>query len=220
MAPLVASRTMRSGPTASIADLARRPGGDPAPVLARLAATPFDTRGTAAEASLGTMSADHAGGASIPGITVRREERPVVARAALGSGRSPSSSLTSTVPLARAVAGMGGPDAIPTGMSSGALSWSPGSGFTTVAQAPGPFVQRAVEIDEVTVTPGVPAAGGAESGAAASGQAGPAGASAAAAGGAGTDYEELAEHVYDRIRSRLTSELLLDRERSGTLVDG
>jgi hypothetical protein len=115
---------------------------------------------------------------------------------------------------------MGGPDTIPTGMSSGALSWSPGSGFTTVAQAPGPFVQRAVEIDEVTVTPGVPAAGGAESGAAASGQAGPAGASAAAAGGAGTDYEELAEHVYDRIRSRLTSELLLDRERSGTLVDG
>ena len=81
-------------------------------------------------------------------------------------------------------------------------------------------MQRAVQIDEVTVTPAAPAAGGAESGAPAAGQAGPTGASAAGAGGAGTDYEELAEHVYDRIRARLTTELLLDRERSGTLVDG
>ena len=90
-------------------------------------------------------------------------------------------------------------------------------------------MQRAVEINEVSVTADAAAAGAAESGdagagagesgGAAAGQAATTGASAAGPGGAGTDYEEIAEHVYDRIRARLTSELLLDRERSGTLVD-
>ena len=42
---------------------------------------------------------------------------------------------------------------------------------------------------------------------------------ATAAGGEGTDYEELAEQVYDKIRARLMTELLLDRERAGMLVD-
>ena len=97
-----------------------------------------------------------------------------------------------------------------------ALGWTPATGFTSIATTPWPFVQRAVEIDEVTIAPDASAAGAAESGAAGAGQAGPA---AAPAAGAGPDYEELAEHLYDRIRSRLTSELLLDRERSGTLVD-
>ena len=47
--------------------------------------------------------------------------------------------------------------------------------------------------------------------------AGPAGSTGA--GGEDTDYEELAEQVYDKIRARLVTELLLDRERAGMLVD-
>jgi hypothetical protein len=130
----------------------------------------------------------------------------------------------SALPLAHAAAGAAGsswasgPDAIPAGQSGGALGWTSGAGFASVAPTPGPFVQRAVQIDEVTVTPAGGGAGAGESGAAGAGQSGSTG--AAAGGGAGTDYEELAEQVYDRIRGRLTTELLLDRERTGTLVDG
>jgi hypothetical protein len=79
------------------------------------------------------------------------------------------------------------------------------------------LVQRAVAIDEMTVTPGGDAAGPAGSGVTA-GSAGQPGATGA--DGAGTDYEELAEQVYGKIRARLTTELLLDRERAGMLVDG
>jgi hypothetical protein len=132
----------------------------------------------------------------------------------------------SALPLAHAAAGAAGsswasePDAIPAGQSGGALGWTSGAGFASVAPTPGPFVQRAVQIDEVTVTPAGGGAGAGESGAAGAGQSGSTGAAAAAGGGAGTDYEELAEQVYDRIRGRLTTELLLDRERAGMLVDG
>ena len=69
------------------------------------------------------------------------------------------------------------------------------------------MIQRVVEIGEVSaeVGQGSPASDG-----------GP-----GAGGGAGTpDYEEIAEHVYDRIRSRIALELLLDRERMGLLIDG
>jgi membrane protein involved in colicin uptake len=77
-------------------------------------------------------------------------------------------------------------------------------------------VQRAAQIDELTVTPAGQGAGGA--GAASAGSAaGPAGSTGA--GSEGTDYEELAEQVYDKIRARLVAELLLDRERAGMLVD-
>jgi hypothetical protein len=71
----------------------------------------------------------------------------------------------------------------------------------------GPVVQRVVEIGEVTAEVGQGPSGGEP------GQ--------GAGGGAGTpDYEEIAEHVYDRIRGRLALELLLDRERMGLLIDG
>ena len=46
------------------------------------------------------------------------------------------------------------------------------------------------------------------------------GTGSAGAGGAGQDYEEIADRVYDRIRSRFATELLLDRERMGLLIDG
>ena len=219
MVPLVAARAMRPGPTASIATLSQRPTTDLAPVVARLAATPSDPRGGGVEASPGPLWADHPAALSAPRVAIQGEERPVVARAALSSGHGAASVVLSTLPLTRSAVGTAGPDAIPTGRPVGAVSW-PGAGFTTVAPTPGPFVQRAVQIDEVAVTPGAPAAGGTDAGAPSAGQAGPTGASAAGAGGAGTDYEELAEHIYDRIRARLTTELLLDRERSGTLVDG
>ncbi len=76
-------------------------------------------------------------------------------------------------------------------------------------------MQRAVTIDEMTVTPGG-GASGAPGAAAGTGDS----PGASGAGAAGTDYEELAEQVYDKIRARLTTELLLDRERAGMLVDG
>jgi hypothetical protein len=72
-------------------------------------------------------------------------------------------------------------------------------------------VQRTVEIDEISSTVEPEGAAGAAPGGASAGQAG---------AGAGQDYEEIADRVYDRIRSRFATELLLDRERMGLLVDG
>jgi hypothetical protein len=152
-----------------------------------------------------------------------RDDRPVVARTALAVGRGSPATL-SALPLARSSLATAVPDAVETGRPGGVVSWtagggftSVGEGFTSVAPRPGPFVQRAVAIDEMTVTPGVETTGPAGSGA----TAGPAGQpGATGADGAGTDYEELAEQVYGKIRARLTTELLLDRERAGMLVDG
>ena len=194
----------------------------PSPVIARLNRAAFTAGGPDMTPGTRTTSAGHPGAPSAPGVAVAGDGRPVVARAAVGSGRGPALSTFSTLPLVHAAAGTasgGWPDEGQAGRSADAVSWTPAAGFTTVAQAPGPFVQRAVEINEVSVTADAAAAGAGESGAAAAGQAATTGASAAGPGGAGTDYEEIAEHVYDRIRARLTSELLLDRERSGTLVD-
>jgi hypothetical protein len=223
---MVAARALRSSPTASIAGPARPAADESTPVMARIAVPPFGTRAPHAAPGPDSAWAGHAGDPSAPGGAVRRGERPVVSRAALGAGRGPTSAVLSALPLAHAAAGAAAsswasePDAIPAGQSGGALGWTSGAGFASVAPTPGPFVQRAVQIDEVTVTPAGGGAGAGESGAAGAGQSGSTGAAAAAGGGAGTDYEELAEQVYDRIRGRLTTELLLDRERTGTLVDG
>jgi hypothetical protein len=75
-----------------------------------------------------------------------------------------------------------------------------------------PAVQRAVESGAATAAE---ASDGAAGSAAADGAPG----GGAAAGGP-ADYEEIAEHVYDRIRARFATELLLDRERMGLLIDG
>ena len=75
-------------------------------------------------------------------------------------------------------------------------------GFAATAPSAGPAVQRVVDIGEVSAEVG--GAGGAGEGGAQGGQ----------------DYEEIAERVYDRIRSRFATELLLDRERMGLLIDG
>ena len=224
MAPMVPARAMRSGPTASIAGPARRAVDDSTPVIARIALPSFDTRASDAAPGPDSTWAGHPGVPSAPSGAFRRDERPVVSRAALDAGRGPTSAVLATLPLARAAAGAAGPswasgpDTITAGRAGDALGWTPAAGFTSVAPLPVPFVQRAVQIDEVAVTPNGGGAGSGESGVAGAGQSGSAGA-AAAGGGAGTDYEELAEQLYDRIRDRLTTELLLDRERSGTLVD-
>lgn len=91
------------------------------------------------------------------------------------------------------------------------MGWSATSGFAVSERAGAgvPAIQRAVAIDEMST--GVAAAAAAP----AAGDSGSAG-----AGSAGQDYEEMADRVYDRIRSRFATELLLDRERMGLLIDG
>ena len=103
----------------------------------------------------------------------------------------------------------------PPGAAGPFAGWTAGAGFAPVPGGAGPLVQRTVEIGEISTTveaqPTGSASGGGASGGAASGGGG---------SGAGQDYEEIADRVYDRIRSRFASELLLDRERMGLLIDG
>jgi hypothetical protein len=226
--PLAAARAISSSPSGSIASLGRRPTEGPSAVVARLAGRPLDIRDADGNRSPSATPVQRLGAATIQGVAVQRDLLPMGARPAPGSGRGSPSAGISPLPLAHAATGPAAtssaamasawaePGGIALDRSDGALGWTPAAGFTSIAAMPGPSVQRAVEIDEMTATVDASAAAAAESGGAGAGQAGPA---AAPAAGAGPDYEELAEHLYDRIRARLTTELLLDRERSGTLVD-
>jgi hypothetical protein len=82
--------------------------------------------------------------------------------------------------------------------------WSAAAGFDRLPAAGGQAVQRSVAVGEVAaeVAPAEAAGGG------------------AAGGGGAPDDDELADRVYDRIRARFATELLLDRERMGLLIDG
>jgi hypothetical protein len=218
LAPLVPGRTMRASQASAISTLGYGPTAEPALAIARLAIPSLGTGGGGSAAGPAVFGgAAGSAGARAPLVGPGRDDRPVVARAALAGAGAQSSAGTSAMPLAHSAVGTATPDALETGGPDGVVSWTAGAGFTTVALPPRPFVQRAVTIDEVDVTPSGEAAGPAASGASAAqaGRAGPTG-----AGAAGTDYEELAEQVYDKIRARLTTELLLDRERAGMLVDG
>ncbi len=139
------------------------------------------------------------GSLSAPGGTP-----PGSAAAARGGPPSPGGGIDLPLPVVSRLAA----DAASTAPAPGtALGWTPAGGFAPAAADVGPVIQRVVEIGEVSaeVGQGSPASDG-----------GP-----GAGGGAGTpDYEEIAEHVYDRIRSRIALELLLDRERMGLLIDG
>ncbi len=84
------------------------------------------------------------------------------------------------------------------------LGWSAGGGFAVNASH-GLAVQRTVTIDEVTSQVEAPATGRAV------------GRRRRRTGG--QDYEG-SRSRYDRIRSRFATELLLDRERMGLLIDG
>jgi len=214
--PLVAARAISSSPSASMASLGHRPADGPSPVVARLAGGPPDVRPPDGNRTTST-TVGRLGVAATRGAAVQREVLPVGARPASGGSDSVSGGI-SALPLAHAAPAPTDPWSTDPGAaapdrSDRALSWTPDAGFTSVAALPR-SVQRAVEIDEVTTS--VDASAGAAAGSGGAGQAGPA---AAPAAGASPDYDELAEHLYDRIRSRLTTELLLDRERSGTLVD-
>lgn len=219
MAPLVAARAMRSEAMPSIVTLGHGLAEQPAPVIARLAVPPADSPVDAADRRPAAVFPGGPWAPSAPGVA-RREERPVVARLAPAEGRGATSAGVSPLAFVRPATGPAATDGSPARRRGGAVGWTPEAGFTAVDETHVPFVQRAVEINELDVSPDVPPAGGAESGAAVAGQTGAAGAAAAGSGGPRPDYDELAEHVYDRIRARISTELLLDRERAGTLVDG
>ena len=125
-----------------------------------------------------------------------------VARLAASSG---SSTTTAGDPIATArhAAGSG----IASSADGTVLGWTAAGGFAAVPADAGPTVQRTVEIGEVSSAVEAQPSGG-DSGA------------GGASGSAGQDYEEIADRVYDRIRSRFATELLLDRERMGLLIDG
>jgi hypothetical protein len=151
------------------------------------------TDGTAPVDASPVSGADRAGGSP-------SSPAPVIARAPVAPGARPEL----TLPVVSRLAA----DASASVAAPGpALGWTAGSGFGPVPAAVGPVVQRVVEVGEVAaeVEPG---SGSGGAGAAAEGPGGP------------PDYEDIAEHVYDRIRSRIALELLLDRERMGLLIDG
>jgi hypothetical protein len=220
LAPLVPGRAMRASQPGAISTLGFAHAGDAEPIVARLAISSPGTGGGGSATGPAAFGYP-AGSPSLraPAAGTRRDDRPVASRVAQAGGAGPTSAATPTLTLSRLATGSATPDDEATGRPDGGTNWIAGTGFTTVAAAAPSFVQRAVTIDEMTVAPAAAAAGAAGTGAPAPGAAaGPGG--AAAAGGAGTDYEEIAEHVYDRIHARLTTELLLDRERAGMLVDG
>ena len=221
LAPLVPGRAMRASQPGAISTLGFAHAGDAEPIVARLAIAPLGIAGggDAGPAAFGDPAGAPGSPAGVAGP--RSDERLSVSRAAHASGGGASLSAAAALTLPRPARGSAVPDPEVAGAADGGAHWAPEAGFTTDAAAPSSYVQRAVTIDEMTVTPAAGAAGAAGTGAPAPGAAGPGGAAgAAAAGGAGTDYEEIAEHVYDRIHARLTTELLLDRERAGMLVDG
>ncbi len=132
--------------------------------------------------------------------------RPPVARPGGTSGAGATAAAEPLV-VARSASAGGSPGAPPRPPAT-VLGWSV-AGFAPVPADAGPVVQRTVEIDEISTT--VEPAG-----AAAAAQ----GAASAGGSGGGQDYEEIADRVYDRIRTRFATELLLDRERMGLLIDG
>jgi hypothetical protein len=199
-APLVVARSLRGGdPFRSGVG----PAGVPGYATARVGGGPAgsDLETTAAPATQGAPGLPAAGG---------RGSAMPVARAASLPGLPVRGGTVIEEPVAVSrLADTGGFASLPRGV----MGWSATGGFAVSETAEaGAAVQRAVAIDEMTSDI---AATPAPSAAAAAGDSGSAG-----AGGAGQDYEEMADRVYDRIRSRFATELLLDRERMGLLIDG
>jgi hypothetical protein len=124
--------------------------------------------------------------------------------------KSGAATAVSTAPEPRITSDLDDGSGPPPDAGGPFAGWTAGAGFAPVPAGAGPIVQRTVEIGEISTTVEAQPAGSTSSGSA-SGAGGP---------GAGQDYEEIADRVYDRIRSRFASELLLDRERMGLLIDG
>ena len=199
-------------------------GAGPDPMAARLAAgaalpsMPWAAASTSATSAPASASASDS---SSPTVSRSSASRPAAPRGGLRVGPA----MTGTI------AGAAGR---PASLSSvrpsfpSRASASPAGG----AWDPEPVVARAVTIDEVEVAPGPSTASG-ESGPAA-GASAPAGgggggaaqtAAAGAAGAAGSEAardqetQAWADRLYDRIALRLRRDLLVERERSGALVD-
>jgi len=220
--PLVVARSlrgaapMRSGagvpaaPSPTTAGRATTPAGA-APGPGHVAGAPAATRAPGAPSS-GSAAPERpvaqrspfedGGSGPRPGALVGRASAP----AAPGPSGPAAGPVSEPLTVSRLAEGGGSASLSPAPV----LGWSAGGGFAALPAVGPSTVQRAVAIDEVaSQVDAAPAAGAAEGGAGAAG-----------AGGAGQDYEEIADRVYDRIRSRFATELLLDRERMGLLIDG
>ena len=87
---------------------------------------------------------------------------------------------------------------------------------------PLPPIQRAVEVNEVPIHPNGadPSAGGDRANGSSGGEGQQPGlGGAAASADKDRELDDLARRLYGRIRSRLSAELLADRERGGVLTD-
>jgi hypothetical protein len=209
-----------AGGTAQVtAPTTGRSAGEAAPVIARpLASAQREADGAtgaggsrgSAPLGAGARLAVQLAGTAIGGVRTSSADQPGgpgwsgVAASADG-GASPGARSDLVLPVVARLAA----DAAPSAATPGpALGWTADRGFGPLPAGAGPVVQRVVEVGEVAaqVEPGS--------------QSGGTGTGAGAGSGSGPDYEEIAEHVYDRIRSRIALELLLDRERMGLLIDG
>jgi hypothetical protein len=137
--------------------------------------------------------------ATSPAMSTDRETMPLVsapARAAAG-GRQPDVQRLSAEPT------MAAPFATPSTSSSD-------EPFFTAVE---PAMTQVTRTDEAAASSLQRAPADETGGSTASPAAGPAG------GGSEKDVDELARRLYERIRSRLSHELLVDRERAGALTD-
>ncbi len=191
------------------------PGPARAPVVTQRAALGAFTRPPSSPGATST----HAGARTLDG--------PGTGLAGLGTGLAGPGAGLAVLPVARLAAsgaatavstapeppvssGLDEGNGSPPGAAGPFAGWTAGAGFAPVPGGAGPLVQRTVEIGEISTTVEAQPAGSASAGSVSGG----------GGSGAGQDYEEIADRVYDRIRSRFASELLLDRERMGLLIDG
>lgn len=191
--------------------------GDPGPTIQLLVDAPLGglpIRVTSAGSLLEPASlGESRGPGALPADRPLPGPEPVAARAIASQGPGPE-------PRPRPEAG--GPAVMRIVASArpptAVMDAAPGPGRATLL----PPVQRAVEVNEVPIHPNGadPSAGGDGANGSSGGQGQPAGlGSAAASPDKDRELDDLARRLYGRIRSRLSAELLADRERGGVITD-
>ena len=199
-APLIGQGGSRSGaallqrslqePGNAPAPHAETPGPDPSPAAAHADASVSPGSGFHARAAVQRSGLGTTGGAAPHASTGGPTDR--------GTPRLESTVQRQALPV---VTHRGAPAA--PALAAGAAAPAGAHDIEAVHQTGGPIaVQRA---DDATATAAAPAA--------------PAAPAMAGLPQSGQDFEELAGKLYERLRSRLRSELLVDRERAGLLVD-
>jgi hypothetical protein len=191
--------------------------GDPAPTIQLLLDAPLGglpIRVTSAGSLLGPASQGESGGpGALPAERALPGPEPVATRAVAsqGPGPEPRSRPEAGGPaVMRIVASARPPTAV--------MDAAPGPGRATLL----PPVQRAVEVNEVPIHPNGadPSAGGDGANGSSGGQGQQPGlGGAAASADKDRELDDLARRLYGRIRSRLSAELLADRERGGVITD-